>query len=225
MQQPERMTATVPLTGLAAEALIALRPSLLSMRFAMLAKLHSMGWKTATVDHIDGRAYVVGDSVHLVALHAPRHLQAILVGGSHDGALIPMNTVLPPLTFGVMSSTDVEGEGCSCYECDDCTPDDEGVVWSCWQYAGVARDGERWCWAYGPAQAVITRGEQRMHDLGQTHEKPCGLCRLEHWVTKTSRLRLPGRVKSEDAALHHSGAPHSATFCSACKASIQMGRQ
>ncbi len=113
--------------------MLALRPSLLAMRLALLAKLYGMGWSNTSIDEIDGRMYAVDGRIHIVVLHKPRNLQAILIGGSHDGAVMPTSAPMPSLTLGVISCTAQGGEGCECYSCDDCLPDDDNPEWSCWQ--------------------------------------------------------------------------------------------
>lgn len=73
-------------------------------------------------------------------LDQPCSLNAVLIGGAHDGAEISTGCRLPPLTIGVLSCTGGNGDGRSCYDQGDIN--DGFQTWSCWKYAGLARDAQ-----------------------------------------------------------------------------------
>ncbi|AUI51178.1 hypothetical protein [Arthrobacter crystallopoietes] len=227
IKEPERMTATLRVDA-GRDTIDALVPTLMAMRFALTARLYSvLGWQDVPPDEVHGRSYLVGGHAHLVVLHQPRSLDAILVGGSHDGAEIPMDVRIPPLTMGILSGTDCDGDGCSCYDRGDV---EEGAEeWSCWQHAGLARDSEgSWRWAYSPASVRgITRAEQRHHDHdGEDHDDAhCSLCRLNVWSERTTRLRLPDVIRENEARQHVEKSPHSSLTCSACRADLLTSRR
>ncbi|MFD1211796.1 hypothetical protein ACFQ36_07055 [Arthrobacter sp. GCM10027362] len=199
MQLPQRLVRTVRLPDHRTETLLGLRPELLTLRRqVVVVQLHASGWDFVPVEHVAGRIYITGGEALLVALHRPRSLDAVLVGGVHDGTVVPLSCEWPPLTIGV------EPVG----------------AWSCWQYAGVQRDSSGWWrWAYIPAQAKVCRAEQDAHDAGRVHKVDgCGLCTLARWIKTSSPLALPDRIRPDDAALYGEAAPHATTLCTACMA-------
>lgn len=225
--EPERMTATLRMDP-ARDTAGAFAPTIAAMRFALTARLYSvLGWQDVPLDEVQGRTYLVGGYAHLVVLHQPRSLDAILIGGSHDGAEIALDVRIPPLTMGILSGTDCDGSGCSCYDHGDIEGGDE--EWSCWQHAGLARDAEGvWRWAYSPASLRgITRTEQQFHDRGGIHsdDSDCSLCKLHQWAERTSRLTMPSTISNGEARLHFERAPHAMTGCAACRAGIMAERR
>jgi len=222
IMQPERLSAALQIEDRSRSSIEALRPALLGMRLSLKAQLHANGWKDVPLNDVTGKMYFVEDRVHMIALHKPNGINAMLVGGSADGAVIKLHHERPPLTMGIDSSTDQDGEGCACYDDDECLPDDLGeTLWQCWQLAGVTRSDGQWYAAYRPASARVTKDEQRQHNLGISHET-CGLCKLLRWAEKTSRLKLPPSIRPADATLHRERAPHATTICTACRADLEM---
>ncbi|MDQ0768210.1 hypothetical protein QF031_000959 [Pseudarthrobacter defluvii] len=226
MQEPERAVATLPITDRSLASIEALRPTLQSMRWALKAQLHAAGWQSVPLTDIKGKMYFVGSIAHLVVMHRPTGIDGVLVGGAEDGAQFPVEGSTPALTVGMVSGTDPDDYyGCDCYSCDSCDTPDETEAWTCWRLAGLIHNADDgWRWAYTSAASYgIERQEQRLHDLGTAHSaRTCSLCKLENWMRKTSKARLPRTITSADATLHVEGAPHATTFCTGCAAGLEM---
>lgn len=224
IQETARLTASLRIAARSPTTVESLRPALLSMRLALKAQLHADGWTSVPLQDVTAKVFFVGNDAHLIALHRPSGADAMLVGGSADGAVIELDGQRPPLTMGVVSSTDREGDGCACYRCEDCLPDAiDDRVWACWQLAGVTRSADEWFIAYVPAALPVTESEQRLHNDGSTHDA-CTLCKLERWLVATSRLQLPPKITAGDIDLHQRGAAHDPTFCSGCRAGLKGDR-
>lgn len=227
MSEPEKLTSTLPIADRTLSTIESLRPMMLSMRWALKARLHANGWADVPIKDVDARMYFVGGAAHLVALHRPTGIDGVLMGGAEDGAHFPVDGHAPALTVGIISGTDPDDFfGCDCYSCHDdaCSPPEDEDAWTCWRLDGLAQGGDGvWRWGYVPADSFgITRREQQMHDSGSAHNW-CSLCRLENWLTKSSSSRLPPMIKPRDATLHIESTPHAGTSCTACKAALGMG--
>lgn len=227
MQVPARLTATLPLRrgdqeGLARSAL----ETLLNLKLSLKAQLHGEGWRDVSLKDFRATSYFLDGLVHHVVRHTPTGIPGVLVGGAEDGALFPIDGYAPPLTIGMVSSTDPEDYlGCDCYSCDNtkCSSAEEPDVWTHWMLEGLVHsDDAGWRWAYTSATSYgVTRWQQRMHDAGSAHAA-CGLCRLHNWMIETSPFALPPRIIDTDAALHINGVAHPVSHCSACKASMDV---
>lgn len=160
----------------------------------------------------------------MVAMHCPTGIEGVLIGGSEDGTIFPIACRIPPLTIGMVSGTNPDDfYGCSCYSCAHYgTPADADEL-SRWMLAGLTQDGDgSWRWAYVQAASCgITRREQQLHDSGSAHSR-CNLCRVEN-LLRTTSSRLPDSIRPSDATMHFNGTPHTETFCTACKAGLEIG--